>query len=144
MATLNRILMLQDNNVKSKPFMYTKFALLYINDEEYAYTTGGENGSNYYLMDNNGQLYGQLKSQDDEFNCYNVININTQLENNNNLCNELNNLLNKDVVIIGEFEIKRIVLWGKNNSKFSIRGLPTLHNTYTINNNTMNIQNNIL
>jgi len=143
MATLNRVLMIQNNDVKSRPFMYTTFRLIYINDEDYAYTIGGENGSNYYLMDNNGQLYGQLKTQDDAFNCYNVININTQLINNNKLCNELNNLLNKDVVIIGEFEIKRIVLWGTNNSKFSIQGLPTLHNTYTVNNNTIAIQNNI-
>lgn len=135
--------MIQDNNVKSRPFMYTSFKLIYINDEDYAYTIGGENGSNYYLMDNNGQLYGQLKSQDDEFNCYNVININTQLINKAELCNELNNLLNKDVVIIGEFEIKRIILWGKNNSKFSIQGLPTLHNTYTVNNYTCEIQNKI-
>lgn len=143
MATLNRVHMIQDNNVKSRPFMYTSFKLIYINDEDYAYTIGGENGSNYYLMDNNGQLYGQLKSQDDEFNCYNVININTQLINKAELCNELNNLLNKDVVIIGEFEIKRIILWGKNNSKFSIQGLPTLHNTYTVNNYTCEIQNKI-
>ena len=136
--------MIQNNDVKSKPFMFTTFTLIYINDEDYAYKIGGENGSNYYLMDNNGQLYGQLKSQDDEFNCYNVININMQLINNPKLCNELNNLLNKDVVIIGEFEIKRIVLWGTNNSKFSIQGIPALHNTYTINNNTLSLQNNIL
>ena len=143
MATLNRVLMIQNNDVKSRPFMYTTFTLIYINDEDYAYTIGGENGSNYYLMDNNGQLYGQLKSHDDTFNCYNVININTQLINKTNLCSQLNNLLYKNVVIIGEFEIKRIVLWGTNNSKFSIYGLPTLHDTYTVNNNTFAIQNNI-
>ena len=143
MATLTRVHMIQNNDVKSKPFMYTTFKIIYINDQDYAYTIGGENGSNYYLMDNNGQLYGQLKSHDDTFNCYNVININTQLINKTNLCSQLNNLLYKNVVIIGEFEIKRIVLWGTNNSKFSIYGLPTLHDTYTVNNNTFAIQNNI-
>jgi len=141
MVSLTRVTIMGNNNVEYMPGLYSVFPIVYISSDDYAENIGGEDGSNYFLLDNNGELYGQIKgfySSNGQFKLYDI---DSQINANDNLRNSLLNLNGLNVVKVGEFEIKKIVLWSNNNTKFSIHGLPILYNMYMIDAQTDNLQN---
>jgi len=139
MASLTRVCVIE-NNVNNMPALYTKYTIVYINDEDYSIELGGQEGSQYYLIDN-GKIYGQIKGHFDLYFKFRLYDIDSQLNNNESLKNSLLNLENGKIVKVGEFEIHKIVLFGKYNTNFSIKGLPVLYNNYITDDDTSNIEN---
>lgn len=118
-----------NSNVNNMPPLYKKYTIIYINDEDYSIELGGQEGSQYFILDN-GEIYGQIKGQFDLYFKFRLYDIDSQLNSNESLRNSLLNLEKYKVVKVGEFEIQKIVLFGKNNTNFSIKGLPVLYNNY--------------
>jgi hypothetical protein len=100
---------------------------------------GGQEGSQYFLLDK-GKLYAQLKGHFDTYLRYRLYDIDSQLNSNDVLRNSLLNLEDFQVVKVGEYEVKKIVLFGENNNKFGIQGLPVLYNNYIMDDETDKIQ----
>ena len=124
-----------NSNVNNMPPLYKKYTIIYINDEDYSIELGGQEGSQYFILDN-GEIYGQIKGQFDLYFKFRLYDIDSQLNSNESLRNSLLNLEKYKVVKVGEFEIQKIVLFGKNNTNFSIKGLPVLYNNYIIDEET--------
>jgi len=135
MASLTRVCIIGNSNVINMPPLYKKYSIIYINNEEYSIELGGQEGSQYFLLDN-GELYGQIKGHFDLYFKFRLYDIDSQLNSNVTLHNSLLNLEKYKVVKVGEFEIQKIVLFGKNNTNFSIKGLPVLYNNYIIDEET--------
>lgn len=129
MASLTRVCIMGNSNVNNMPPLYKKYTIIYINDEDYSIELGGQEGSQYFILDN-GEIYGQIKGQFDLYFKFRLYDIDSQLNSNESLRNSLLNLEKYKVVKVGEFEIQKIVLFGKNNTNFSIKGLPVLYNNY--------------
>ena len=138
MVSLTHGRIILNNNVENMPELYTKYPIIYINNEDYSIQMGGQEGSQYFLL-NNGELYAQIKGHFDSYLRYRLYDIDSQLNNNDELRNSLLNLENFQVVKVGEYEIHKIVLF-KENTKFSIKGLPVLYNNYIIDDETNKIQ----
>ena len=139
MASFTRVCILKNNNIENMPQLYKKYQIIYINNEDYSIELGGQEGSQYYLLDD-GELYGQIKGHFDLYFKFRLYDIDSQLKHNNELKDSLLNLENFKVVKVGEFEIKKIKLFGKNNTKFSIQGLPILYNKYITDDETHYIE----
>lgn len=135
MASLTRVCIMGNSNVNNMPPLYKKYTIIYINDEDYSIELGGQEGSQFFLLDN-GKLYGQIKGHFDLYFKFRLYDIDSQLNSNESLRNSLLNLEKYKVVKVGEFEIQKIVLFGKNNTNFSIKGLPVLYNNYIIDEET--------
>ena len=135
MASLTRVCIMGNSNVNNMPPLYKKYTIIYINDEDYSIELGGQEGSQYFILDN-GEIYGQIKGQFDLYFKFRLYDIDSQLNSNESLRNSLLNLEKYKVVKVGEFEIQKIVLFGKNNTNFSIKGLPVLYNNYIIDEET--------
>lgn len=138
MVSLTKVRIIGNNDAINMPELYTVYPIIYINNEEYSIQMGGQEGSQYFLL-NNGTLYGQIKGQFDTYLRYRLYDIDSQLNSNNDLRNSLLNLENFKVVKVGEYEVKEIVLFGEN-KKFSINGLPILYNNYITDNETKHIE----
>ena len=139
MASLTKARIIGNNNIAYMPALYTKYQIIYINNEDYSIQIGGQEGSQYFLLDK-GEFYAQIKGHFDAYLRYRLYDIDSQLNANDELRNSLLNLENFQVVKVGEFEIKKIVLFGENNTKFGIQGLPILYNNYITDNETIHIQ----
>jgi len=135
MVSLTKARIIGNNDVLNMPELYTRFQIIYINNEDYSIQMGGQEGSQYFLLDK-GKLYAQIKGHFDSYLRYRLYDIDSQLNKNEELRNSLLNLENFQVVKVGEYEVKKIVLFGENNNKFSIQGLPILYNTYIRDNET--------
>ena len=139
MASLTRARIMENNNVEVMPELYTKYPIIYINNEDYSIQMGGQEGSQYFLLDN-GKFYAQIKGHFDTYLRYRLYDIDSQLHENDELRKSLLNLANFQVVKVGEYEIQKIVLFGDNNSKFSIQGFPVLYYNYVMDDDTDKIQ----
>ena len=139
MVSLTKARIIGNNDVVNMPELYTTYPIIYINNEEYSIQMGGQEGSQYFLL-NKGMLYAQIKGHFDSYLRYRLYDIDSQLNSNDELRNSLLNLENFHVVKVGEYEIRKIVLFGENNNKFSIQGLPVLYNNYIIDDETDTIQ----
>lgn len=140
MASLTRVCIMGNSNVNNMPPLYKKYSIVYINDEDYSIELGGQEGSQYFLLDN-GEIYGQIKGHFDLYFKFRLYDIDSQLNSNESLKNSLLNLEKYKIVKVGEFEIQKIVLFGKNNTNFSIKGIPILYNNYITDEETCNIEN---
>ena len=129
MVSLTKARIIKENDAINMPDLYTVYPIIYINNEDYSIQMGGQEGSQYFLLKNE-TLYAQIKGQFDTYLRYKLYDIDSQLNNNDVLRNSLLNLKNNQVVKVGEYEVKEIVLFGENNNKFSIKGLPILYNNY--------------
>ena len=129
MVSLTKARIIKENDAINMPDLYTVYPIIYINNEDYSIQMGGQEGSQYFLLKNE-TLYAQIKGQFDTYLRYKLYDIDSQLNNNDELRNSLLNLKNNQVVKVGEYEVKEIVLFGENNNKFSIKGLPILYNNY--------------
>tara|TARA_R110002072_G_C7700350_1_gene513148 strand:+ start:180 stop:569 length:390 start_codon:yes stop_codon:yes gene_type:complete len=98
-----------NDHSENKPNIGHKYSLVYIKGDDLSECLGNECSSEYYICENK-QLIGQIKGGFDE----------------KKRKNKFINLELSTVVKVGMFEVKKIVLWGKNKSKFSIHGLPIL------------------
>jgi hypothetical protein len=139
MVSLTKSRIIKENDVINMPELYTVYPIIYINNEDYSIQMGGQEGSQYFLLKNN-TLYAQIKGHFDTYFRYRLYDIDSQLNNNDALRNSLLNLENNQVVKVGEYEVKEIVLFGENNNKFSIKGLPILYNNYITDDVTSKIQ----
>lgn len=116
MTTLTKIRMMGNDHAENKPDIGHKYSLVYIKGDDLSECLGNENSSEYYICENK-QLIGQLKGG----------RLGLRQGFNENIFKEkINNLELSTVVKVGMFEVKKIVLWGENKSKFSIHGLPIL------------------
>ena len=138
MASLTRARIIGNNNIAYMPALYTKYQIIYINNEDYSIQIGGQEGSQYFLLDK-GEFYAQIKGHFDRYLRYRLYDIDSQLNNNKELHASLLNLENMQVVKVGEYEIIKIALFAEN-TKFSIQGLPLLYNNYITDEETTNIQ----
>ena len=143
MASLTRVCIMGNSNVINMPPLYKKYPIVYINDEEYSIELGGQEGSQYFLLDD-GEIYGQIKGHFDLYFKFRLYDIDSQLNSNEKLHNSLLNLKKYQIVKVGEFEIQKIVLFGKNNTNFSIKGIPILYNNYIIDEETDKLQKKIM
>lgn len=109
MTTLTKIRIMCNDDAENKPNIGHKYSLVYIKGDDLSERLGNECSSEYYICENK-QLIGQIKGGFDE----KIIE------------EKINNLELSTVVKVGMFEVKKIVLWGKNKSQFSIHGLPIL------------------
>ena len=139
MASLTRARIIGNNNIAYMPALYTKYQIIYINNEDYSIQIGGQEGSQYFLLDK-GEFYAQIKGHFDTYLRYRLYDIDSQLNANDELRNSLLNLEDFRVVKVGEFEVTKIVLFGENNTKYSIQGLPILYNNYITDDETSHIQ----
>tara|TARA_X000000368_G_C22548431_1_gene501007 strand:- start:26 stop:415 length:390 start_codon:yes stop_codon:yes gene_type:complete len=98
-----------NDDAENKPNIGHKYSLVYIKGDDLSECLGNECSSEYYICENK-RLVGQIKSGFD-----------TKM-----IKEQINELELSTVVKVGIFEVKKIVLWGKNKSKFSIHGLPIL------------------
>lgn len=138
MASLTRARIIGNNNVEHIPELYKRYPIIYINNEEYSIQMGGQEGSQYFLLDN-GEFYAQIKGHFDLYLRYRLYDIDSQLNSNVLLRDSLLNLNNFDVVKVGEYEVTKIVLFAQN-KKFSLDGFPILYNNYITDDETKNIQ----
>jgi len=143
MASLTSARIIGNNNIEYMPELYKKYTIIYINNEDYSIEIGGQEGSQYFLLDN-CEFYAQIKGHFDKYLRYRLYDIDSQLNSNESLQNSLLNLENFQVVKVGEFEVHKIVLFGENNTKFGIQGFPILYNNYIIDDETNKIQNLII
>jgi hypothetical protein len=139
MASLTKARIIGNNNIAYMPELYTKYEIIYINNEDYSIQIGGQEGSQYFLLDK-GEFYAQIKGHFDTYLRYHLYDIDSQLSKNDELRNSLLNLEDFQVVKVGEFEIHKIVLFGENNTKFGIQGFPVLYNNYITDYETNHIQ----
>jgi len=139
MVSLTKARIIGNNDVANMPELYTRYPIIYINNEDYSIQMGGQEGSQYFLLDK-GKLYAQIKGHFDTYLRYRLYDIDSQLHENDALRNSLLNLEDFQVVKVGEYEIKKIVLFGENNNKFGIQGLPFLYNNYIMDDETDKIQ----
>jgi hypothetical protein len=109
MTTLTRIRILCNDAAKNKPTIGHQYSLVYIKGHDLSECLGAEGSSQYYIFENK-QLIGQIKGDFDE----------------KIIKEKINNIELSTVVKVGMFEVKKIVLWGKNKRNFSIHGLPIL------------------
>lgn len=138
MVSLTKARIIGNNDVVNMPELYTTYPIIYINCEDYSIQMGGQEGSQYFLV-NKGKLYAQIKGHFDKYLRYRLYDIDSQLNNNKELHASLLNLENMQVVKVGEYEIRKIALFAEN-TKFSIQGLPLLYNNYITDEETTNIQ----
>jgi hypothetical protein len=138
MVSLTKARIIGNNDVANMPELYTTYTIIYINNEDYSIQIGGQEGSQYFLV-NNGKLYAQIKGHFDTYLRYRLYDIDSQLNSNDALRNSLLNLENMQVVKVGEYEIRKIALFAEN-TKFSIQGLPVLYNNYITDEETNKIQ----
>lgn len=138
MVSLTKARIIGNNDVANMPELYTRYPIIYINNEDYSIQMGGQEGSQYFLLDK-GKLYAQIKGHFDTYLRYRLYDIDSQLNSNDTLRNSLLNLEDFQVVKVGEYEVKKIVLFGENN-KFGIQGLPVLYNNYIMDDETDKIQ----
>lgn len=138
MVSLTKARIIGNNDVANMPELYTTYTIIYINNEDYSIQMGGQEGSQYFLV-NNGKLYAQIKGHFDTYLRYRLYDIDSQLNSNDALRNSLLNLENMQVVKVGEYEIRKIALFAEN-TKFSIQGLPVLYNNYITDEETNKIQ----
>jgi len=136
MASLTYVYVNRNKSIKHIPELYSKISIVYIQDSNYSYDVGGETGSNYFLV-KNGKLYGQIHKYMNK-----LVDIDSQLNINNELRLSLLRLPSYKVVKVGEFEVIKIIFYGNNTIKYSIRGLPKLYNLYFADEETTYIQNN--
>ena len=101
--------MMCNNDIKNKPEIGYKFSLVYIKGDDLADRLGNECSSEYYICENK-KLIGQIKGGFD-----------TKI-----IKEKIDKLELSTVVKVGMFEVKKTVLWGRNNSLYSIHGLPIL------------------
>ena len=139
MVSLTKARIIGNNDVANMPELYTRYPIIYINNEDYSIQMGGQEGSQYFLLDK-GKLYAQIKGHFDTYLRYRLYDIDSQLNSNDALRNSLLNLEDFQVVKVGEYEVKKIVLFGENNNKFGIQGLPFLYNNYIVDDETDKIQ----
>ena len=139
MVSLTKARIIGNNDVANMPELYTRYPIIYINNEDYSIQMGGQEGSQYFLLDK-GKLYAQIKGHFDTYLRYRLYDIDSQLNSNDALRNSLLNLEDFQVVKVGEYEVKKIVLFGENNNKFGIQGLPFLYNNYIMDDETDKIQ----
>ena len=138
MVSFTKARIIGNNDVANMPELYTTYPIIYINNEDYSIQMGGQEGSQYFLLDK-GKLYAQIKGHFDTYWRYRLYDIDSQLNSNDALRNSLLNLENMQVVKVGEYEIRKIALFAEN-TKFSIQGLPILYNNYIMDNETNKIQ----
>ena len=139
MVSLTKARIIGNNDVANMPELYTRYTIIYINNEDYSIQMGGQEGSQYFLLDK-GKLYAQIKGHFDTYLRYRLYDIDSQLNSNDALRNSLLNLEDFQVVKVGEYEVKKIVLFGENNNKFGIQGLPFLYNNYIMDDETDKIK----
>ena len=139
MVSLTKARIIGNNDVANMPELYTRYPIIYINNEDYSIQMGGQEGSQYFLLDK-GKLYAQIKGHFDTYLRYRLYDIDSQLNSNDALRNSLLNLEDFQVVKVGEYEVKKIVLFGENNNKFGIQGLPFLYNNYIMDDETDKIK----
>ena len=109
MSSLKKIRMMCKADAINKPNIGHTYSLIYIKGDDLSECLGNENSLEFYICENK-ILIGQLKSS-----------IDTKI-----FKEKINNLELSTVVKIGMFEVKKIILWGKNKSQYSIHGLPIL------------------
>ena len=139
MVSLTKARIIGNNDVANMPELYTRYPIIYINNEDYSIQMGGQEGRQYFLLDK-GKLYAQIKGHFDTYLRYRLYDIDSQLNSNDALRNSLLNLEDFQVVKVGEYEVKKIVLFGENNNKFGIQGLPFLYNNYIMDDETDKIK----
>lgn len=109
MTTLTKIRIRCNEDAENKPNIGHIYSLVYIKGHDLSECLG--NGTSEYYICENKQRIGQIKGGFDDEKI---------------IKEKINNLELSTVVKVGMFEVKKIVLWGKNKSKFSIHGLPIL------------------
>ncbi len=109
MTGLTKIRIMCNDDAENKPNIGHKYSLVYIKGDDLSERLGNECSSEYYICENK-QLIGQIKGGFDE----------------KIIKEKINNIELSTVVKVGMFEVKKIVLWGKNKGQFSIHGLPIL------------------
>ena len=110
MSSFKKIRMMCNADANNKPTIGHTYSLIYIKGDDLSECLGNENSTEFYICENK-KLVGQLKS-----------NVDIQI-----IKEKINNLQLSTVVKIGIFEVKKIILWGKNKSQYSIHGLPLLN-----------------
>jgi hypothetical protein len=110
MSSLTKIRMHNDN-MENKPNIGHKYSLVYIKGHDLSDLLGNESSSEYSICEKSLRI-GQIKGR---------LGFDTEI-----IKERINTLELSTVVKIGIFEVKKIVLWGKNKSQYSIHGLPIL------------------
>jgi hypothetical protein len=141
MASFTRAHILKRNQLEYMPALYTTFVIVYIQNSDYAYRTGEETGSNYFILDEHGQIYGQIHGYLDLHDQLRLFDIESQLNSNDELRNSLLLLPKYSVVKVGEFEVRKIVIYGKYMLKFKLCGMPRLFNLYITDDQTRYLEN---
>jgi hypothetical protein len=96
-----------NDDAENQPEIGHQYYLIYIKGDDLSECLGNECSSQFYICENK-KLIGQIKLP----------------FNDSIIKHKLNNIELSTVVKIGMFEVKKIILWGKNKSKFSIHGIP--------------------
>ena len=112
MTTLIRIRMMINDEAKNKPNIGHKYTLVYIKGKDLAECLGNESTGEYYICENK-KIIGQIKGD---------LDYNEKIDTKGSFAK----LELSTVIKVGMFEVKRIILWGLNKSKFSIHGLPII------------------
>ena len=141
MASFTRAHILTQNQLEYMPPLYSIFTIVYIQNSDYAYRMGEEIGSNYYILDEHGQIYGQIRGFLDLNDQVRLFDIESQLNSNDELRNSLLLLPNHSVVKVGEYEVRKIVIYGKYMLKFKLCGIPRLFNFYIKDDQTNYLEN---
>lgn len=100
---------MHNDNMENKPNIGHKYSLVYIKGDDLSDLLGNFSSSEYSICENALRI-GQIKGRFD-----------TEI-----IKERINTLELSTVVKVGMFEVKKIVLWGKNKSQYSIHGLPIL------------------
>jgi hypothetical protein len=141
MASFTRAHILKQNQLEYMPALYTTFTIVYIQNSDYAYRMGEETGSNYFILDEHGHIYGQIHGYLDLKDQLRLFDLESQLNSNDELRNSLLLLPKYSVVKVGEFEVRKIVIYGKYTLKFKLCGIPRLFNLYMIDDQTKYLEN---
>jgi len=141
MASFTRVQILKRNQLEDMPGLYTIFTIVYIQNSNYAYSIGEETGSNYFILDEHGKIYGQIRGYLDLQDQLRLFDIESQLNSNDELRNSLLLLPKHSIVKVGEFEVRKIVIYGKYMLKFKLCGIPRLFNLYIRDDQTRYLEN---